>query len=314
MKPYSVDFREKIVQAYQQGNSSIRTVAQRFGVSKAFVQKMLQQNRSTGDLTPGKQGGGPKAQLAGCHDQLVAMVEQQPDATLAEYCDYWAATHDQVLSPSTLCRALQKANLSRKKTLRSTQAASERVQRQRCEYWEAVKQIEPEQLVFLDEMGVLLGLSRTHARSLRGQRAYDSKPFYRGAKVSVIGAISLKRVLGVMSLEGSMDGDAFAVFVEQCLVPELWVGAVVVMDNLPAHKGERIKRMIESVGARVLELSPYSPEFNPIELWWSQLKAFLRQFSPRTTKMVDRWLSVALELVMPEHLRNWFANCCYCTS
>lgn len=115
MKPYSVDFREKIVQAYQQGNSSIRTVAQRFGVSKAFVQKMLQQNRSTGDLTPGKQGGGPKAQLAGCHDQLVAMVEQQPDATLAEYCDYWAATHDQVLSPSTLCRALQKANLSRKK-------------------------------------------------------------------------------------------------------------------------------------------------------------------------------------------------------
>lgn len=177
-----------------------------------------------------------------------------------------------------------------------------------------MKQIEPEQLVFLDEMGVLLGLSRTHARSLRGQRAYDSKPFYRGAKVSVIGAISLKRVLGVMSLEGSMDGDAFAVFVEQCLVPELWVGAVVVMDNLPAHKGERIKRMIESVGARVLELSPYSPEFNPIELWWSQLKAFLRQFSPRTTKMVDRWLSVALELVMPEHLRNWFANCCYCTS
>jgi len=177
-----------------------------------------------------------------------------------------------------------------------------------------VKQIEPENLVFLDEMGVLLGLTRTHARSPQGSRVYELKPFYRGAKVSVIGAISLKQVLAVMTLDGSMDGNAFAAFIEHYLVPQLWTGAVVVMDNLPAHKVAAIQPLLQAAGASILDLSPYSPDFNPIELWWSQLKAFLRQFSPTTTKRVDVLIATALDLLNPKHLRNWFANCCYCTS
>ena len=202
---------------------------------------------------------------------------------------------------------------AKKKTLRSTQAATERVQKLRGEYWEQVKDIEPYNLVFLDETGVLLGLTRTHARSLRGNRVYDLKPFYRGARVTVIGAISLTHVVALMTLDGSMDGDAFKVFVEKCLVPQLWSGAVVVMDNLPAHKIAAIEPMIKAVGANVLNLSPYSPDFNPIELWWSQLKSFLRQFSPPSTNMIDILIATALDLVNPKHLRNWFANCCYCT-
>jgi transposase len=86
------------------------------------------------------------------------------------------------------------------------------------------------------------------------------------------------------------------------------------MDNLSAHDITAITPLIESVGARVINLSPYSPDFNPIEHWWSQLKAFIRIFSPKTTKMVDVLISVALQLINPLHLRNWFANCCYCTS
>ncbi|MCC5668165.1 transposase [Nostoc sp. CHAB 5784] len=66
--------------------------------------------------------------------------------------------------------------------------------------------------------------------------------------------------------------------------------------------------------ASVLNMSPYSPDFNPIELWWSQLKAFLRQFSPTTTKMVDILIATALDLINPKHLKNWFTDCCYCTS
>ena len=203
---------------------------------------------------------------------------------------------------------------AQKKTLRSTQAATQRVQKLRIEYWEQVSQIEPENLVFLDEMGVLLGLTRTHARSPQGTRVYDLKPFYRGAKVTVIGAISLKQVLAVMTLNGSMDSNAFEVFIKHFLVPQLWSGAVVVMDNLPAHQIAEIKPLIAAVGASILNLSPYSPDFNPIELWWSQLKAFLRQFSPTTTLKVDILIATALDLVNPKHLRNWFANCCYCTS
>ncbi len=184
----------------------------------------------------------------------------------------------------------------------------------RGEYWEKAKDIDPENLVFLDEMGVLLGLTRPNSRSSHGTRVYDLKPFYRGAKITVIGAVSLKEVLAVMTLNGSMDGNAFEVFIKECLVPNLWPGAVVVMDNVPAHKIASIEILIQSVGASVLNLSPYSPDFNPIEHWWSQLKAFLRQFSPRTTKMVDTLIATALDFFDPKHLRNWLANCCYCTS
>jgi hypothetical protein len=104
-----------------------------------------------------------------------------------------------------------------------------------CEYWEKVKNIDPDNLVFLEEMGVLLGLIRTHAPSRCGSRVYDLKPFNRGAKITVLGAISLKKVVGIMTLDGSRDGKAFSVFIEQFLVPNLWKSAIVVMDNLPAH-------------------------------------------------------------------------------
>lgn len=71
--------------------------------------------------------------------------------------------------------------------------------------------------------------------------------------------------------------------------------------------------MIEAVGTKVICLCFYSPDFNPIELWWSQLKSFLRSFTPTTTEMVDKLISVALDLINPQHLRNWFASCCNCS-
>ena len=184
----------------------------------------------------------------------------------------------------------------------------------RVEYWEKIRDIEPENLVFLDETGIILGASRTHARSPSGTRAYELKPFYRGEKVTAIGAISLNKVLALMTMNGSLYGAAFMVFIEKFLCPQLWPGAVVVMDNLPVHKLDLIEQKIEAVGASVIYLSPYSPDFNPIELWWSQLKSFLRSFAPTTTSMIDTIIAVALHLINPQHLRNWFTNCCYCTS
>ena len=102
------------------------------------------------------------------------------------------------------------------------------------------------------------------------------------------------------------------VFIQKFLVPELWVGAVVVMDNLPAQKMASIAPMIQAVGASIINLSPYSPDFNPIELWWSQLKSFLGKFSPTTTKMIDTLIAGSLDLINPQHLKNGFTKCCYC--
>lgn len=175
-----------------------------------------------------------------------------------------------------------------------------------------VKGVETKNLVFLDEMGVLLGLMRVYARSLKGERAYDLKPFYRGKRITVMGAITHNSVLGMKTLDKGMNGQDFQQFLQEELAPKLWSGAVVVMDNLPAHKVKGVTKIIEDAGARVIYLSPYSPEFNPIEHLWSQLKSFLRKFSPKTQDAVDKLLKIALMLSNPEHFRNWFAHCCYC--
>ena len=115
MKPYSIDFREKIVNAYEHGDTSIRKLATRFDVSKGLVQKLLKQKQMVGHVAPGKQGGSMKSMLHESETQLAEMVEKYRDMTLAEYCEYWGETHQQWVSPSMMCRALQKQNLTRKK-------------------------------------------------------------------------------------------------------------------------------------------------------------------------------------------------------
>lgn len=169
--------------------------------------------------------------------------------------------------------------------------------------------------MFLDEMGLLLGLMRDYGRSPKGERLYARKPFYRGERTTVIGAITQEKVLTLEMMGKSMNGEDFKTFVREKLVPELWKGAAVVMDNLSAHKVAEVEEMIEAVGAKVVYLSGYSPEFNPIEHLWWELKAFVRSFVPKSRKVVEDLLRFAVKyLVSPGQLRNYFAHCCYCTS
>jgi hypothetical protein len=128
-----------------------------------------------------------------------------------------------------------KTNL-KKKTLRSSQAQTERVQKLRTEYWLQVQHIPLENLVFLDETGVLLGLTRTYARSSQGCRAYDFKPFYRRTKVTVIGAMSLKPVLAVMTLNGSKHASPS----RGCLK-----SAFVILSGAKCNKNMGFQRSIE---------------------------------------------------------------------
>jgi transposase len=115
VKPYSIDLREKVINAYNSGNISVRKLAVNFGVGKAFVQKMLKQYKEDGHVNPGKQGTNKKAVLADSSNQLIALVKKYPDATLAEYCEYWLESQGQLVSSSMMCRELQKLNLTRKK-------------------------------------------------------------------------------------------------------------------------------------------------------------------------------------------------------
>lgn len=142
-------------------------------------------------------------------------------------------------------------------------------------------------LVFVDEAGLNLSMSRLEARALNGERAVGSIPGTKGGNISLIGALNLDGVVAAMTIPGSTNTEVFLTYVTQVLVPQLWKGAIVVMDNLKAHHAESIRVAIEAVGAKVKFLPPYSPDLSPIEQCLSKLKQFLRSSEART--LDSRW-------------------------
>ena len=169
-------------------------------------------------------------------------------------------------------------------------------------------------LIFIDESGVNLALTRLFARATKGQRAYGKRPQKRGKNVSLIGAISLSGVVTQINLIGTVDGLTFEAFIAQKLVPQLWVGACVVMDNCSIHKGKQIESLINQAGARLIYLPPYSPEFSPIENRVSKIKTFLRSLAARSYPDLAQAIEDAFKKVSLKDIRNWFTHCCYCTS
>ena len=156
----------------------------------------------------------------------------------------------------------------------------------------------------MDETGINLALARRFARSFQGTRAYSQRPFYPGENLTLIGAIARKGFLGGMTFEGGTNGIAFRVFIEKVLVPQLWSGACVVMDNLPAHQVKGVREMIESAGASLIYLFPYSPDFNPIENCWSKLKQYLRSAAARSRDALEETVSLGLDLITKNDIRK----------
>jgi len=169
-------------------------------------------------------------------------------------------------------------------------------------------------LIFIDESGVNLALTRFQARSAKGSRAYGKRPQKRGKNVSLIGALSFQGLVAQASVMGAVDGLTFEAFIARRLVPQLWQGACVIMDNCSIHLAQEIETLISDAGARLIYLPPYSPEFSPIENFWSKVKSVLRSYEARTYTDLVKALEEAFSRVSLEDIKNWFTNCCYCTS
>lgn len=185
------------------------------------------------------------------------------------------------------------------------------VQAARAVFCERMKGLDAGKLVFLDEFGCNTAMTRRYARSLRGQRAYGSAPVNYGPNITVAGAVRLNGLVTAMRLEGAMDGEAFLAFTEGFLAPELSAGDIVIMDNLASHKVTGVVEAIEAVGASVLYLPPYSPDFNPIEMIWAKVKEYLRLQAARTLEALDSALSRAFERITNTDLLGCFKHCGY---
>ena len=169
--------------------------------------------------------------------------------------------------------------------------------------------IDLKNLIFIDETGVNLAMTRHYGRCEGGVRVYDNCPGNKGKNITVIAAMSDEGLIATMTFPGSLNTDSFLVFLEQILLPQLWLGAIVVMDNLPVHYANSAKALIESVGAKIKFLPPYSPDLSPIELCWSKLKEILRSAKTRTFDAFDETITMAINAITDENALNWFHHC-----
>jgi transposase len=162
--------------------------------------------------------------------------------------------------------------------------------------------------VFLDESGLTTTLSRRYGRCPQGERLVEAVPFGHWKTTTFVAGLRATGLLAPLVLDGPMTGAVFRAYVEQMLAPSLQPGDVVVMDNLRAHKVAGVREAIQAVGASILYLPPYSPDLNPIEQFFSKLKALLRKAAARTKEALWAAIAELLEAVPADEFQNYLIN------
>lgn len=306
MRPYSMDLRQRVAQAVDRREGSLRQLARRFCVGLSFVSRLLRRRRQAGTLAPKPHGGGQRPALdEQALLRLRQLLQEQPDATLQELRDRLAVP----CSLMAVWRALRGLKITRKKkSLHAQQRDTPAVQKKRPAFQAELATLNPEQLVLVDETGANTAMTRLCGRAPCGQRVGGAVPG-RWETLTLISGVRLAGVVAPLAFPGATDTQAFQSYVEQGLAPTLRPGDVVIWDNLKPHKDQEAIRAVERVGARVLPAPPWSPDLLPPEKLWSKVKAFLRQTAARATETLIDAMGQALQSVCPQDILGWF-RCC----
>ena len=194
---------------------------------------------------------------------------------------------------------------------KKTLAASERNEEARSAWREAVAQLDPEQFVLVDESGTNISLTRLYGWAPHDHRATGSVPRNHGKNTTLVAALAPDGLREPWLIEGAMDTDSFACYSAEQRAPTLRPGQVVVMDNLSAHKADRIRLAIEARGCQLLFLPPSSPDFTPIEQAFSKSKGILRGLGARTKEALQEAVRLAIEAITRHDAAAWFAHAGY---
>jgi transposase len=171
--------------------------------------------------------------------------------------------------------------------------------------------VDPDRFVFLDESHAKTTMTRRHGRAPRGERVVDHVPAGKYHSTTMPGALRHDGTIAAMVYEGGTDVAVIEAFAEGELRRILRPRDIVVMDNLSAHKDAKVIAAIESAGAIVCFLPPYSPDLNPIEKMWSKVKEILRSLKARTAADLLDAIGEALRAVTITDAEGWFAHCGY---
>lgn len=306
---YSLDLRERVVDAVEKG-ASRRGAAGAFKVSVSTAIRWMKRLATTGRCAPLASGGDHRSMALEQHkDWLLALVGEEPDATLAEIQTRLAATHGLKKSPSCLWRFFRRHDVTfKKKTLHAAEQDRPDVKAAREAWRENQASLDPARLVFIDETATATNMTRLRGRSAEGQRLIGKSPHGHRKTTTFVAGLRNDRITAPLVIDGAMTGDLFVQYVEQFLVPTLTPNDIVIMDNLPVHKVAGVKTAIETAGASLLYLPPYSPDLNPIEMVFAKLKALLRKASERTVgKLWDR-IGKLLQAFSSQECENYLAH------
>ena len=166
-------------------------------------------------------------------------------------------------------------------------------------------------LVFLDESGCNIDMTRRYAYSLGGSKAVDSAPLSKPKNTTILSSIQLDGTLRYTIFSGGTTVERFKRYLESDLLPYLNRDSVLVMDNMKSHHAKAVKDLLDSSGIRYIYLPPYSPDLNPIEKLWSKVKAILRKFKARTLDTLPNAIHHAFQNVSPSDCAGWFMSCNY---
>jgi transposase len=200
---------------------------------------------------------------------------------------------------------------SQKKTLRAAEQDRPDVVQGRRAWAKKRSGVEPRRFRFIDESGAKTNMTRLCGRCKGGRRLLDAAPHGHWETTTMIGCLGFDGSTALMVIEGPTDAAIFRAYVKHVLVPTLHQGEIVVLDNLSSHKSPEIREMIETAGAELWYLPPYSPDLNPIEKMWSKVKALLRGYKARGTEELYQAIRRALRKITAQDARGWFESCGY---
>jgi transposase len=210
------------------------------------------------------------------------------------------------------CFAFWSVTASRsKKVLHASEQERADVARARRRWIREQGLLDPAHLVFIDETAVNTNMTRSRARAPKGERVIGRVPFGAWKTLTFVAALRCDGMTAPMMINGAMNGEIFLAYVEQCLVPTLKRGDIVVMDNVATHRVEGVREAIEAVDATLRHLPPYSPDLNPIELSYSAFKAFLRKCAERTEQALRRRAGQFVRQLSADACANFFAHSGY---
>ena len=317
--PYSIDLRWRIVWIYLTQNLPVAEIPFIVCVCERTVWRYIALFRQTGDVEPLQRKYGPTKMLGDLEQlTLLHLILENHGIYLYEIQQKLESLFGARVSTATICRTLRSMGCSRQ-VMRSV--AIQRSDALRSRFMADISIYDPQMLVWLDETGCdRRNTLRKYGYSLRGIPVCDHRLLVRGRRYSAIPVMSLDGIHDVYVTEGTVNGEKFADFVRNCLLPVLKPfnymnsHSVVIMDNASIHHVQDVVDLIErQAGAKVCFLPPYSPDLNPAEGVFSQVKSLLKQNHNLFQVCEDprAYLTLAFGMVTPEDCYGHIINCGY---